>query len=925
MEFRGNRWYKCDLHIHTPESKCFDDQEVTPEQWVQECIEKGLDVVAVTDHNSGNHIDKIMEAAKDTSLKVFPGVEITCDTSKIHLLVIFDRNKRTSDINEFLNYCGMQRNNFADQNATTGKNENIFTVAEKALERGAIVIPAHIDEYNGLSEASHQSMKEFLKKTEITSVQVVNKEIYDSVMPNEEVLSLLEQRYSEINTDLLKRWTNAVKLAKDNKKAILTFSDNPNGPGESKHGLWGIGKRYTWVKMEEEVNIESLRQALLMPEQKIRNDFNGNNIPYEKPDLLIKGLRIKNTILNPSNELEIKFSSQLSTIIGGRGTGKSSIQRIIRGLLTDNSDLKDFENLYEEQENFFKVSNTNGAGDETGVLKEDTKIDLFIQRHNQSFKISFCNFKESNFNKKIYKLNESGQFEKTDESILSLFPVEIYSQKQVYNIATKPNALREKIDQSIDSFESHQEQLGEYKSNYFLKKSKIKDLKNSIGKKSKLVIEKNDIEERLRLYNENGYKELITRRKKLEKDKLMLEQVISDLEEKTNLIKQFITDFQYINYKKFDFTEQSTDELNSILSVNQLKFTSALAKLDVVKKEIGETKESLVEKLAESNWNNQYNQVNDEYTSLQEKLSPDQLYELENIEELSRQLVSKDKELKEIKEKEEYIETLKSELKEIFDSYLELKKDFTESRRSFLKEVLSESPNIKIDVKPFRDKTNFQNEFRRIIQRSNAYTNDINKLTSFVFQGLVESKIKELREMIYVIRDSGESNEFFSKNFNKLILGLNDEQISEIDLLYPEDKIEVNYKANGASSYKSISNASAGQKTSAILTFLLSYGKEPLLLDQPEDDLDNQLIYDLIVERLSESKNQRQVIVISHNANIPVNGDAEWVTALDSESPEIKVLSEGSIENNEINAAICNIMEGGKEAFSLRAKRYNFE
>jgi ABC-type Mn2+/Zn2+ transport system ATPase subunit len=149
--------------------------------------------------------------------------------------------------------------------------------------------------------------------------------------------------------------------------------------------------------------------------------------------------------------------------------------------------------------------------------------------------------------------------------------------------------------------------------------------------------------------------------------------------------------------------------------------------------------------------------------------------------------------------------------------------------------------------------------------------------------------------------------------------------VDKIMLLYPEDKIEVQYKANEASGFKSISNASAGQKTSAILTFLLSYGSTPLLLDQPEDDLDNQLIYELIVDRLSDSKNKRQIIAVTHNANIPVNGDSEWVIALNSESKDMEVLCEGSIENQRVKDAICNIMEGGREAFSLRAKRYKLE
>ena len=120
-----------------------------------------------------------------------------------------------------------------------------------------------------------------------------------------------------------------------------------------------------------------------------------------------------------------------------------------------------------------------------------------------------------------------------------------------------------------------------------------------------------------------------------------------------------------------------------------------------------------------------------------------------------------------------------------------------------------------------------------------------------------------------------------------------------------------------------MSNASAGQKTTAILTFLLSYGNDPLILDQPEDDLDNKLVYDLIVDRLRKSKEQRQIITVTHNANIPVNGDAEYIVAMNSESDKVKVLYSGSIGQKHITKEICDVMEGSEEAFDMRSKRYN--
>jgi len=161
-----------------------------------------------------------------------------------------------------------------------------------------------------------------------------------------------------------------------------------------------------------------------------------------------------------------------------------------------------------------------------------------------------------------------------------------------------------------------------------------------------------------------------------------------------------------------------------------------------------------------------------------------------------------------------------------------------------------------------------------------------------------------------------------SRPFVNLVINMPDSQIDEIELLLPEDEIVVTYKPSGSQTFKPLSTASAGQKTTAILTFILSQGDIPLLLDQPEDDLDNRLVYELIVDRLKQAKDHRQIIVVTHNANIPVNGDAEYILSMDSESKKLKVLCSGTVEQPEIKKEICDVMEGSEQAFDMRSKRY---
>lgn len=97
-----------------------------------------------------------------------------------------------------------------------------------------------------------------------------------------------------------------------------------------------------------------------------------------------------------------------------------------------------------------------------------------------------------------------------------------------------------------------------------------------------------------------------------------------------------------------------------------------------------------------------------------------------------------------------------------------------------------------------------------------------------------------------------------------------------------------------------------------------------MLLDQPEDDLDNKLVYDLIVTRLKEAKSKRQIIVVIHNANIPVNADAEFIVSMDSESEQVVIKYEGTMDDKNVRKEICDVMEGTQFAFEMRAKKYHF-
>ena len=129
---------------------------------------------------------------------------------------------------------------------------------------------------------------------------------------------------------------------------------------------------------------------------------------------------------------------------------------------------------------------------------------------------------------------------------------------------------------------------------------------------------------------------------------------------------------------------------------------------------------------------------------------------------------------------------------------------------------------------------------------------------------------------------------------------------------FPEDGLHVEYSRLGdGRDLQSIAQASAGQRSAAMLAFLLAHGEEPLVLDQPESDLDNHLIYDLIVRQIRKQKLKRQIIVVTHNPNLVVNGDAEMV----------HVFERGSLQQDAMREEVCRVMEGGRAAFERRYRR----
>jgi energy-coupling factor transporter ATP-binding protein EcfA2 len=142
----------------------------------------------------------------------------------------------------------------------------------------------------------------------------------------------------------------------------------------------------------------------------------------------------------------------------------------------------------------------------------------------------------------------------------------------------------------------------------------------------------------------------------------------------------------------------------------------------------------------------------------------------------------------------------------------------------------------------------------------------------------------------------------------------------EITAIEDRIGIELNVATAGQPHFKDAADLSRGQKCTALLPILLARRDNPLIIDQPEDNLDNHFIFETVVNAVQRLKKRRQMIFITHNANIPVLAEAELVLVMNSDGRVGAIEKCGTVD--ECREQIIDLLEGGREAFELRSKRY---
>jgi len=300
------------------------------------------------------------------------------------------------------------------------------------------------------------------------------------------------------------------------------------------------------------------------------------------------------------------------------------------------------------------------------------------------------------------------------------------------------------------------------------------------------------------------------------------------------------------------------------------------------------------------------------------------------------QLMQERQELEDAMKQLEQIEQERDQLAQQAETQLlkisETRKRITEARSLFVQEKLRDNPYVRISVVPYGfEPRTIERSLRELLEASDdRFEGDIltfesGQPSSGLALDIAQGQDKKTalndvkKRLIDIDGFGGHFRNYIERKLQR------PEFADHIRCWFPEDDLRIEYSRGGdGQNWTAITQGSQGQRSAALLAFLLAFGDEPLVLDQPEDDLDNYLIYDLIVHQIRENKLRRQLIIVTHNPNVVVNGDAELVHVFDF-TGQCYVAQSGALQEGAVREEVCRVMEGGREAFSRRWARLGRE
>ena len=578
----------------------------------------------------------------------------------------------------------------------------------------------------------------------------------------------------------------------------------------------------------------------------------------------------------------IEFSSSMNNLVGVRGAGKSSIIEAIRYGL----DLPFGNNSIDiSYKNELVKQLLGSAGKITIKIKNSDGKEFTVDRvFNHALEIKL-----------------DGELRNLNTSLILKKPL-YFGQKDLSNY--RDDFENDLISKLIgDKTKDIEQKIETKKQEIRIQLENIKKYDNLENKKEEVNQKIEELNLKIEEFKKHNIEEKLKKQIEFDKDNSNFTNIIKDLQDFRNDVNSFLSSYEdgkfFDNLKNYQSTENQDifNELYKIIDRSKQNFLDISNQL----KQLLDTFKNI--NTVNTTFKDRYKAFNDEFLKIQREINlPNNLRADDFInytKMLNSQKLMKNEIEKSFEKKLDNDNNLKKLLSELNELYREEFKIIDEEVQKINES--QESISIKSEFKA--NKNEFDKFLRNIFGGSGLMKNDYDMLTSNYVDPIA----------IY------EDFENISLGGNKLLLfreRFKDSLASMLTYKVP-NKIDIFY--NG----KELTKHSLGQRASALIIFILTQkDNDVIIIDQPEDDLDNQTIYKEVIKELIKLKSKTQFIFATHNANIPVLGDCEQIVVCDYEEKKINV-EMGSIDNHNIQQKIINIMEGGQDAFNKRREIYN--
>lgn len=857
----GSTWVRADFHLHTradKEFECPHDESGYIASYVSALKQADIGVGVVTNHNKfdRDEFKTLARAARKEEVFLLPGVELSVkDGHKgVHTLVVFSDEwiqnpAYTNHIQSFLNLTFANQDNFEHENSQSNHNLDETIRELNKFDKDYFLIFAHVEAENGLWVAFGGARIRGLGQSDNF---------------RERCLGFQKARTQNLREKVegwLNPWYPAEVEGSDCK------STDEIGRGDSSFIKIGA---FTY---------EAVKFALL---------DHANRITCERPEFAhsrISSIRFEGAKLDGTC---LHFSPELNTLIGIRGSGKSSIIESLRyalGIeLPENADPDDYKQGV--------VRNAVGSGGKIivtavnryGTLYDVRRIlnerpDVYVADELQPG----INIRETVLHKPIYfgqkDLSSKGQGFEGDlvERLVGDSLTEIR-----HSIATRRQAVVEFVRR-------------------LQKLSTVEDREREYTNK------KQDAEHRLKVFQEHGVEEKLQKQIDFEQDARTTRNAVAFVDEYIRSLDEFIEQHTdgFANQRNYESKRNPEYFAEFLLILNRI--AAGFSQVTSVLESSKEALEQLRSKAGE--FDSLRDGLKEEFAevarALSEDLASSGVTTIDTDEFLKlRKTIESAKQILAALKKER---TQRVDLESQLDRELTALNDLWHREFQLIKQRLDgindEATALQIDIEYKGDKAAFLKFVKDLFRGSKLREATLETVTeSFADGAAIYRSFESAKGSV------GNSAPIFGQYFFDNLSALLTWQVP--------NRYVIKYHG------KELRRHSLGQRASALILFVLSqHDNDVIIIDQPEDDLDNQTIYEDVIKLVRRLKPNCQFVFATHNPNIPVLGDAEQVIACDYTEDEINT-QVGSVDVPAQQEAIVRIMEGGREAFRRRKEIY---